>query len=103
MAKHFGTYKALVKHVNADGIRVRLAIPDVLGQALSAWALPTTDGTEAPATGTKVYASFANGEVNRPVYFVGGGGSGGLFGNLDGGMADTNFGGITADADGGDV
>ena len=67
-----GVYDAQVA-VTADPLnvgRVELYIPQVLGTALSNWAMPMQPGI-TPATGTSVLVVFLGGNINLPYYFVG--------------------------------
>jgi len=50
--------------------RVTLRIPQVLGIAVSNWAIPMgISVTNVPAVGTVVYSGFLGGDINHPVYW----------------------------------
>lgn len=66
----FGTYTAQV-HNTADpqnANRVQLKIPQVFGQAVSQWAVPTTPGGTPPSPGQTVTAMFVGGDPSHPTY-----------------------------------
>lgn len=67
-----GTYSASVA-VATDPTnqgRVRLYVPQVLGNATSAWAVPMQPGLK-PAQGSQVYCTFLGGNPDLPQYFLG--------------------------------
>lgn len=49
--------------------RLRLQIPQVLGTALSGWAIPMVPFQGAPAIGAQVSAMFIGGDPTRPAWF----------------------------------
>lgn len=67
-----GIHRAAVHDINdPEGRgRLRLLIPDALGDAVSAWAEPfiPTAETVSWSAGDKVWAFFEGGNLNRPVY-----------------------------------
>jgi hypothetical protein len=66
-----GMYAASVVQANdplGEG-RLRLQIPQVLGTAVSAWALPMTPYVSAPPVGSQVSAMFIGGDPTRPAWF----------------------------------
>lgn len=80
MADFFGVYQAIVTNVNDPEKRGRIKcrIPEVLGEAESAWCEPCVpvayDGGGdfcLPPVDEGVWVSFISGDVNRPVYFGG--------------------------------
>lgn len=65
-----GTYRSVVVN-NRDpqgGARVTLQIPQVLGDAVSNWAVPAVPTSIIPAPGDLLWVSFDGGDVNQPVY-----------------------------------
>jgi uncharacterized protein involved in type VI secretion and phage assembly len=77
---HFGRYRAQVVDVDDPRSvgRVRLQVPELLGDVESGWALPTFatsgDGSgmfAVPPVGALVWVEFEGGDVSRPVW-VGG-------------------------------
>ncbi len=79
-ARHFGKYRGTVSD-NQDPRqqgRVRVRVPEILGEVDSGWALPCTpyagDQTGAymvPAVGAGIWVEFEAGDVSRPIW-VGG-------------------------------
>jgi hypothetical protein len=67
-----GIYDAIVVNSNdpLNQGRVRLGIPQVLGNTQSNWATPMQPGI-TPAVGQIVYALFLGGNPNLPQYFLG--------------------------------
>jgi hypothetical protein len=67
-----GIYDAIVVNSNdpLNQGRVRLGIPQVLGNTQSNWATPMQPGI-TPAVGQLVYALFLGGNPNLPQYFLG--------------------------------
>lgn len=66
-----GIYAASVAQ-NNDPLgqgRVRLQVPQVMGIAISAWALPMTPYSGPPAVGSAVAATFLGGDPTRPAWF----------------------------------
>jgi len=64
----FGTYTATVARSRADNY-LELYIPQVLGTALSNWAVPVGSWTGTPPLpGTVVYVTFTGGDINQPVW-----------------------------------
>lgn len=65
----YGIYLASVVNTNDPKRtnRVTLKVPQVLGTAVSNWALPAA-GAALPAVGKTVFAMFIGGDINRPVY-----------------------------------
>jgi len=64
-----GFYRATVTD-NADpkGLgRVRLRIPQILGDGATGWAYPMGEAA-APSVGTQVWATFEGGDISFPVY-----------------------------------
>lgn len=73
MTAVWGVYDAVVQnsHDPAGNMRAKLKIPQVLGTAVSNWARPAGNATgSAPVSGTPVFAMFAGGDVNYPVYVI---------------------------------
>lgn len=65
-----GTYRAVVVN-NNDPLyqqRVTLNVPQILGNAESNWALPSSPTSFIPKPGQVVWASFDGGDVNAPIY-----------------------------------
>lgn len=65
-----GLYQASVAN-NADPLaeaRVTLLIPQILGRAESAWAVPAAPTNTIPPVGQKVWVQFSGGDVTKPVY-----------------------------------
>jgi uncharacterized protein involved in type VI secretion and phage assembly len=78
--RHFGRYRAQVVDVDDPRSvgRVRLQVPELLGDVESGWALPafatSGDGSgmfAVPPVGALVWVEFEGGDVSRPVW-VGG-------------------------------
>lgn len=72
MSEYGGIYRGAVHDINdpENRGRLRLLVPDVLGEAPSAWAepvLPTAAQTVWMA-GDRVWVQFESGDINRPVY-----------------------------------
>ena len=64
----FGIYAASVARTRRSDNHVELYIPQVLGAAMSNWAVPLgTWFTTPPVPGTVVYAMFVGGDINSPV------------------------------------
>lgn len=68
-----GVYQGVV--VNTDRTKVRARVPQVLGDAVSNWALPLLTSGLVPPTGSQVWVMFQGGDVNRPMYLPGASGS----------------------------
>lgn len=69
-----GLYDAQIAVATGDPLnqgRVRLRIPQVLGNTLRNWAPPMQPGIATPAVGTSVFAHFLGGNPNLPYYFFG--------------------------------
>lgn len=67
-----GIYPAVV-YSNADPQnmnRVQLKIPQVLGTAVSQWAIPLALSGSAPDINTPVAAMFLGGDVSHPCYLI---------------------------------
>jgi len=68
----FGIYKATVKR-NDDPLykqRLILRIPQVLGEADSAWAEVSDPTSSVPRLGDIVWVQFSGGDVTKPVYIA---------------------------------
>lgn len=70
--RFFGLYRGVVVD-DADPLaqmRIRVSIPQVLGEASTAWALPCVPpGTSAvPEVGTTVWIEFEAGDPSSPVW-----------------------------------
>jgi hypothetical protein len=65
-----GMYRASVAN-NQDPLneaRVTLLIPQVLGNAESAWSVPSSPTNTVPPVGQSVWVQFSGGDITRPVY-----------------------------------
>lgn len=65
-----GTYRGSVSN-NQDPLgetRVTLLIPQILGDAESAWAVPSTPTNRVPDVGQVLWVSFSGGDITKPVY-----------------------------------
>lgn len=65
-----GIYRATVAN-NTDPLnetRVTVRIPQILGSAESAWALPTSPTNRVPPVGQVVWVQFSGGDITKPVY-----------------------------------
>ncbi|MFE2101075.1 phage baseplate assembly protein V [Streptomyces sp. NPDC059468] len=65
-----GMYRASVAN-NQDPLneaRVTLQIPQVLGNAESAWAVPASPTNTIPPVGQTVWVQFSGGDITKPVY-----------------------------------
>lgn len=65
-----GIYYAYVSG-NADPtgkFRARLRVPQVMGNAVTGWAIPLLPQTAAPAVGAAVMAMFVGGDPTQPAY-----------------------------------
>ncbi|MDX3260703.1 phage baseplate assembly protein V [Streptomyces sp. MI02-2A] len=65
-----GMYRASVAN-NADPLneaRVTLLIPQILGNAESAWAVPASPTNTVPPVGQTVWVQFSGGDITKPVY-----------------------------------
>lgn len=70
VSPNYGLYKATVAN-NADPLsltRVTVLIPQVLGAAESAWAVPSSPTNRVPPVGQVLWVQFSGGDVTRPVY-----------------------------------
>lgn len=66
-------YRALVvDNVDPEGFgRVRLQVPQVLGNTLTGWAFPIpAKGGAIPEIGEQVFAAFEGGSTSHPLYFT---------------------------------
>lgn len=65
-----GIYDAVVRNTDdPSGLgRVQLQVPQVMGTAMSNWAEPLSQLFGPPAIGTRVFAAFTGGDINKPVY-----------------------------------
>ena len=70
--KIYGLYLGNVTENNdPDGqMRIKVTIPDVLGEMESVWVLPCVQpGTRVlPPIGARIWIQFAGGDVERPVW-----------------------------------
>ncbi|MFF1701327.1 phage baseplate assembly protein V [Streptomyces sp. NPDC058252] len=65
-----GLFRATVAN-NADPLsqtRVTLFIPQVLGNAESAWAVPSSPTNRVPDIGQVLWVQFSGGDITKPVY-----------------------------------
>jgi hypothetical protein len=65
-----GLYRASVAN-NQDPLneaRVTLLIPQVLGNAESAWSVPSSPTNTVPPVGQTVWVQFSGGDITKPVY-----------------------------------
>lgn len=86
-----GLFRAIVAN-NQDPLnetRVTLLIPQLLGNAESAWALPASPTNRVPAIGQVVWVQFSGGDITKPVYQP--------LGLLEIDASQVKVGGITAD------
>jgi hypothetical protein len=72
--RFFGLYRGVVTN-NKDPrgqMRIKVRVPDVLGESETSWALPCLDiGAGAvllPENGSGVWIEFEAGDVSRPVW-----------------------------------
>ena len=77
-SRFFGKYRGVVTDVDAATMRVKAAVPAVLGQATSGWARPCVPFAGAqmgfaflPEVGSGVWIEFEGGDVSFPIW-VGG-------------------------------
>ena len=86
-----GNFRALVVN-NTDPerrARIQVQVPQLMGQAVSGWALPIpADAIVPPRVGSQVIVTFEGGDLSQPLYFATGVGSGGGGG---GGSATTHY------------
>jgi hypothetical protein len=71
---HHGVYIGSVVNANdpQNRSRVKLYIPQVLGNAVSNWAVPLGFGVSSvPVPGAIVHAMFTGGDINYPIYSTG--------------------------------
>jgi hypothetical protein len=71
--KHWDAAYAAVVHSTADPLgqmRVKLKVPQVLGNAVSQWATPSVPVAAAPAVGSVVTVLFLGGDVSHPTYLT---------------------------------
>ncbi len=68
----FGTYTASVVSTQdpTGASRVTLNIPQVMGTAVSNWAVPIGFVPTLPTVGQIVWAMFLGGDINRPLYLM---------------------------------
>src|SRR5580704_362761 len=68
-----GIYNGIVVNTNdpTGAGRVQLQIPQILGNAISNWAVSMQAGLAPPAVGTQVFVQFLGGVINNPYYFLG--------------------------------
>lgn len=66
----FGWYRAVIADVRDPRKihRVRVRVPQLLGQGLSAWAEAATYPQRPPRAGQRVYVTFSGGDVSLPVW-----------------------------------
>lgn len=70
MSDYLGIYKAVVVN-NVDPLnqyRVQVQVPQVLGDAVSAWCEPVIPTQYTTPTGSVVYVQFLDGDLSQPVY-----------------------------------
>jgi hypothetical protein len=66
-----GIYQGVVAHTRNTDAWVQLQVPQVLGTALTTWAMPMGFvGAVAPSVGTRTLVLFLAGDLNHPVYIV---------------------------------
>lgn len=64
-----GLYMARVARTRTQDNYVQLQVPQVMGNAITAWAAPLGTWTGvSPVTGTAVLAAFIGGDINSPVW-----------------------------------
>jgi hypothetical protein len=68
--KPLGMYQAVVAQTSDPLRRGRIQVrcPQILGNALSAWALPSEPPATLPNIGDTVWFEFAGGDISKPVY-----------------------------------
>jgi uncharacterized protein involved in type VI secretion and phage assembly len=73
--RFYGKHRGIVREVDADTLRIRAVVPDVLGETVSGWAMPCVPyaGDQVgffmvPDVGAGVWIEFEGGDPSYPIW-----------------------------------